>query len=90
VPFSAGGDAVVSSSPERFGIPLPPITDELASVLAFYGQRAFALGTVIALAEVKLDLGERSPSWVVATAAEDCLSFGLKRSPTGRRQGRGP
>ena len=41
----------VSSSPKRGWNALPPITDELTSVLAFHGQHAFALGTVIALAE---------------------------------------
>jgi hypothetical protein len=47
-------------------------------VLAFHGQHAFALGTVIALAEAFLprsDLRERWPSRLVATAEEDCLSF---------------
>jgi hypothetical protein len=43
--------AVVSPSPERGWNGVPPITDELTSVLAFHGQHAFALGTVIALAE---------------------------------------
>jgi hypothetical protein len=49
-------------------------------VLAFHGQHAFALGTVIALAESQPDLGERWPSRLVATAAEDCLSF-RRRNP---------
>jgi len=53
---------------------LPLITNELASVLAFHGQHAFALGTVIALAESRLDLGWRWPARLVATAAEDRLN----------------
>jgi hypothetical protein len=48
-------------------------------VLAFHGQHAFALGTVIALAESWPDVGERSPSRLVATAEEDRLS--IKRNP---------
>ena len=44
--FSPCGDAVVSSSSE--GRP-SLIADELTSVLAVHGQRAFALDTVIAL-----------------------------------------
>jgi len=36
-------------------------------VLAFHGQHAFALGGVIALAEFRLDLGERWPPRLVAT-----------------------
>jgi len=53
---------------------LPPITDELSSVLAFHGQHAFALGSAIALAERSRrwlagpDLGKRWPSRLVATA----------------------
>ena len=46
---------------------LPPITDELRSVLAFHVQHASALGTVIALAESRLDLCWRWPSRLVAT-----------------------
>jgi hypothetical protein len=89
VAFSPGGDGGVSSSPERLEPQLPPITDELTSVLAFHGQHAFALGTAIALAErswphrwcwtSRPDLGERWPSRLVATAAEDRLS--IKRNP---------
>ena len=37
-------------------IPLPPITDELTSVLAFHGRHAFALGTLITLASPGLIL----------------------------------
>jgi hypothetical protein len=48
-------------------------------VLAFHGQHAFALDTVIALAESRPDLGLRWPSRLVATAAEDRLS--VKRNP---------
>jgi hypothetical protein len=44
-------------------------------VLASHGQHAFALGTVIALAEFRPALGERWPSPPVATAAENRLSF---------------
>jgi hypothetical protein len=84
--------AVVSSSPERLDPASrrlkrwnPPITDKLISVLAFHGQHA--LGTVIALAErpeprrwsAKPDLRERWPSRLVATAAENRLSF--ERNP---------
>jgi hypothetical protein len=53
--FSPCGDAVVSSSsegrPSLIADELSPslIADELTSVLAVHGQRAFALGTVIAL-----------------------------------------
>jgi hypothetical protein len=43
-------------------------------VLAFQCQHAFALGTVIALAESGPDLGGRWPSRLVATATADCLS----------------
>jgi hypothetical protein len=39
------------------------------------GQHAFALGTLIALAEFRPDLGERWPCRLVATAAENRLSF---------------
>jgi hypothetical protein len=56
----------------------PPITDELTSVLAFHGQHAFALGTIIASAESWPDLGRRWPSRLVATAAEDRLIFRRK------------
>jgi hypothetical protein len=56
----------------------PPITDELTSVLAFHGQHAFALGTIIASAESRPDLGRRWPSRLVATAAEDRLIFRRK------------
>jgi len=65
-------DAVVSSSPEA---PFAEVCDELASVLAFHGQHAFALGTAIANWPGVPDLGERWPSRLVATAAEDRLSF---------------
>ena len=44
-------------------------------MLAFHGQHAFALGTVITLAEFRPALGERWPSRLVATAAEDRLTF---------------
>jgi hypothetical protein len=43
-------------------------------MLAFHGQHAFALGTVIALAESQPDLGKRWPSRLVATASADCLN----------------
>ena len=83
--FWAWRAAVVSSSPERLDpnsrrreVGKPPITDELTSVLAFHGQHAFALGTVIALPESRPDLGERWSSRLVATAAEDRLSFRRK------------
>jgi hypothetical protein len=44
-------------------------------VLALHGQHAFALGTVIALAESRPDLGERRPFRLVATAAEGRLNI---------------
>jgi hypothetical protein len=51
-------DGVVSSSSEAL---LSVINDELIqSVLAFHGQHAFALGTVIALAE---STGSTKPGW---------------------------
>src|SRR5438132_3284606 len=82
--FSPWRDAVVSSSPERG---LPPIADELTSVLAFHGQRAFALGTVIALAECS-----RAPSPVpdcpaLFSRAVACSAGGDggRRSPGGIR-----
>ena len=79
--------AVVSSSPERGWNALPPITDELTSVLASHGQHAFALGTVIALAEFRPALGERWPSPPVATAAENRLSFSAANNG---QQGKSP
>jgi hypothetical protein len=70
--FSCWRDGVVISSPER--VDIPPITDELTSVLAFHGQHAFALGTVIASAESRPDLRQRWSSLLVATAAVDHVS----------------
>jgi hypothetical protein len=73
--FSPWRVAVVSSSPETLEPTLPPIADEFRSVLAFHGQHAFALGTVIALAESRPDLGELWLSRLVATAEEDRLNI---------------
>jgi len=66
-------------------------------VLAFRGQHAFALGTVIALAvrsrahrgrwPSRLDLGERWSSRLVATAAEERLNFRRRQQ---RQQGKSP
>jgi hypothetical protein len=50
---SSGLRAPPPSSARRLrGCCTPPITDELISVLAFHGQHAFALGTVIAVGRV--------------------------------------
>jgi len=74
------GAATASEDRLRGGIPtLPPITDELTSVLAFHGQHAFALGTVIALAESRPDLCWRWPSRLVATASETSAAIRTRR-----------
>jgi hypothetical protein len=53
------------SSARRLRLASPRhIADELTSVLPFHGQHAFALGTVIALAECS-----RAPSQVLACPA---------------------
>jgi len=57
-------------------------------VLAFHGQHAFALGTVIALAESRLDLCWRWPSRLVATAEEDRLKRN-RASPQNENPARG-
>ena len=78
--------AVVNSSPERLDANSrrlrdwnPPITDELISELAFHGQHAFALGTVIALAESRPDLGKRWPSRLVATPPPNVIETRQRR-----------
>jgi hypothetical protein len=48
-------------------------------VLAFQGQHAFALGTVIALAESRPDLCWRWPSRLVATASETSAAIRTRR-----------
>jgi|SRR5215471_17446771 len=47
--LACGNLGAPPSSVRRLRTQLPPITDELTSALAFDGQRAFALGAVIAL-----------------------------------------
>jgi hypothetical protein len=50
-------------------------------MLAFHGQHAFALGTVMANWPSRPDLGERWPSPLVATAAEGRLNIRRNATP---------
>src|SRR5262249_26890313 len=55
--------------------------ERLQACWLLWGQHAFALGTIIALAESRPDLGKRWPSRLVATAAEKRRSVMPIRTP---------